>query len=167
MSSQFGISGGGRSSEDLFRQLTGAERPAKASLGDAVVDGHPVEIKSATKPTLNQVRAVKFIPLIVHDVPRDEWYVVPAHEVVKLVASKGRGQHTENPFESATLNLGSLSGFKVEKARLRAAVVLALEAGNQHPKVRELMEEVLRESQKLSADSRRKVAELLDLLSRQ
>jgi len=46
--------------------------------------------------------------------PTDEWYVVPAHVVVAEVSQKRRGQHTENPFESATLSLNILRPWKVE-----------------------------------------------------
>ena len=71
-------------------------------------------MKRATSLTLNQVRAVKYLPLVVHYAPTDEWYVVPAHVVVAEVSQKRRGQHTENPFESATLSLNILRPWKVE-----------------------------------------------------
>jgi len=48
MSDQFGISGGGRSAEELFRQMTGAAPSARAAQDDALLDGHPVEVKLAT-----------------------------------------------------------------------------------------------------------------------
>ena len=68
----------------------------KTGLGDAELGGAFVEVKKATAATLNQVRAVKYIPLVAYHEPTDTWYVVPAHVIVCLVASKGRGQHTEN-----------------------------------------------------------------------
>jgi len=113
MSETFGISGGGRSAEELFRAITGAEQAARAADGDAVLEGTPVEVKRATKVTLNQVRALKYIPLVVHFQPRDEWYVVPAHVVVAAVSQRVRGQHTENPFESATMSVKSLGAWRV------------------------------------------------------
>ena len=75
-----GISSEGTDAEIRFRQLTGAKEADKNSDGDAVVDGTPVEVKKASKSTLNQVRAVKYIPLVVLDVRTGSWYVVPAHE---------------------------------------------------------------------------------------
>jgi hypothetical protein len=93
-----GISGSGREAEDRFLELTGAERAPEAALGDAVVDGNVVEIKRATSTTLNQVRAVKFIVLVVYYCPNEVdpcWYVVPAHWVVAVVARKSRERVAE------------------------------------------------------------------------
>lgn len=58
-------------------------------------------MKRATSVTLNQVRAVKYLPIAVHCARTDEWYIVPAHVVVAAVSQRRRGQHTENPFESS------------------------------------------------------------------
>jgi hypothetical protein len=147
MSESFGISGGGRSAEELFRQMTGAVPAERAAQGDALLEGHPVEIKRATSVTLNQVRAVKYLPIVVHFAPADEWYVVPAHVVVAAVCEKRRGQHTENPFESATLSLKNLGARKVDDPRrLREATLEAIAGSDRYPELRTAMEEVLRES---------------------
>lgn len=162
MSSTYGISGGGRSAEELYCQLTGAGPAAAAAEGDCVLEGTPIEIKRATAQTLNQVRAVKYIPLVVYFEPRDEWYVVPAHAVVAGVSQKSRGQHTENPFESATLNLGSLRAYKVDDpGRLREATLEAIAASERFPRLREAMQQVLRESRELAAESVERVRSLL------
>jgi hypothetical protein len=116
-----GISHAGKSAEERFRELTGAEKSPAAAMGDAVLDGIGVEIKKASSNTINQVRAVKYIPLVVLDDPSDQWYVVPAHEVVRQVAVKSRGQHTEIPFECATLSLKNVASYAVSAADLRAA----------------------------------------------
>src|SRR5665648_452929 len=107
--SAFGISGGGRKAEEAFRQLTGADKAPRASAGDAVIDGCPIEVKNATANTLNQVRAVKYIPLVAYHQATSTWYVVPAQHVVRLVSGRVRGQHTENPFESATISVKNLA----------------------------------------------------------
>ena len=39
MSERFGISGGGRSAEELFRQITGAAPAERAAEGDALLEG--------------------------------------------------------------------------------------------------------------------------------
>lgn len=164
MSESFGISGGGRSAEELFRQMTGASPAERAAQGDALLEGHPVEIKRATsvRRALNQVRAVKYIPIVVHYAPSDEWYVVPAHVVVAAVSQKPRGQHTENPFESATLSLKNLGAWKVEDAgRLRAATLEAIEESDRYPELRDAMHEVLRESRDLADSSLERVRGLL------
>ncbi len=67
MPPSYGISGGGRSAEAMFRELTGAEPSAEAAKGDATLEGYQVEVKRATSNTVNQVRAVKYIPVVVYD----------------------------------------------------------------------------------------------------
>lgn len=137
MSDHFGISGGGRSAEVLFRRMTGAAPAERAAQGDALLDGRPVEVKRATTVTLNQVRAVKYLPLVVYHLPAEQWYVVPAHVVVGQVSRKRRGQHTENPFESATLSLKNLDAWKiVDPGRLRDATVEAIAASDGYPELR-------------------------------
>ena len=54
-----GISGAGRKVERRFRELTGAT-PTEVSKGDALLNGHLIEVKQASKNTINQVRAVKY-----------------------------------------------------------------------------------------------------------
>lgn len=162
MSDHFGISGGGRSAEDLFREMTGAAPAETAAQGDALLEGHPIEVKRATSATLNQVRAVKYLPIVVHYVPGDEWYVVPAHVVVAGVSQKRRGQHTENPFESATLSLNSLVAWRIEDpSRLREATLEAIAASDDYPELRAAMRDVLRESRDLADVSLERVRDLL------
>jgi hypothetical protein len=161
---EFGISGGGRDAEERFRELTGAERTERAALGDAVLEGRVVEIKRATATTLNQVRAVKFIVLVASYCPAGaapSWYVIPGHRVVELVAAKARGQHTENPFESATLSIKALSEFRVTAASLRQAVLDAASADQQYPELRAEMNRVLEQSRALAKESRERVAETM------
>lgn len=165
MSDSFGISGGGRSAEELFRQLTGAQLAERAAQGDALLEGHPVEVKRATSVTLNQVRAVKYLPIVVHYAPADEWYVVPAHVVVAAVSQKQRGQHTENPFESATLSLRNLGAWKIDNAlHLRDATLEAIAESDSYPELREAMERVLWESRELADASLAVVRDLLHRL---
>ncbi|HEY7830278.1 MAG TPA: hypothetical protein VIC06_06920 [Solirubrobacteraceae bacterium] len=162
---QMGISGGGRDAEERFFKLTGAERAPKAALGDAVIDGNLVEVKRATSTTLNQVRAVKFIVLVAYYCPDGAdpcWYVVPAHQVVALVARKPRGQHTENPFESATLNTRDLADYRVDdEAQLREQVLAAVRDGARYGDLQAEMARVLNESRLLASDSRERVAAVL------
>ncbi|SRR6266545_2069706 len=148
-----GISHGGKSAEQRYRELTGAAQPPKAGYGDAELGGTYIEVKKATAATLNQVRAVKYIPLVAYHVPTDTWYVVPAHIVVCLVSSKGRGQHTENPFESATLNIFSLGKYKCAEAELRERTLQAIAEAQKHSDLKIAMDQVLASSKDLSAKS--------------
>ncbi len=61
----FGISSGGADAESQFIALTGATQAPRAADGDAVLEGHLVEVKRASSATLNQVRATKYITLVV------------------------------------------------------------------------------------------------------
>lgn len=163
MTETFGISGGGRSAEDEFIRLTGAEPSTTAAQGDAILDGTPIEIKRASSVTLNQVPAVKFIPLVVYYVPDDDWYVVPASAVVALVSRKNRGQHTENPFESATLSVRNLGDFRVaDPGALRDATLAAIDEGARYPELQAAMGEVLQASKDLAAASIEKVRALVE-----
>lgn len=163
--SAFGISGGGRSAEDRFRELTGAGEAPKASVGDAVLDDCPVEVKNATANTLNQVRAVKYIPVVAYHAPAGSWYVVPAPDVVQLVSGKARGQHTENPFESATLSVTNLAPYRVtNESDLADRVRKAIKRGEAHPEIRKAMERVLQDSKDLAKESIKDVQEALKTL---
>jgi hypothetical protein len=157
-----GISNTGDQVEAEFRRLTGASKAARASHGDAVIEGWNIEVKKASANTLNQIRAVKFIPLVAKDTRDGTWYVISAPAVVRLVASKQRGQHTENPFESATLNLSSLSQFRVVESNLLNAVKVAIADGKAANDLHSAMKQVLSDSKKLAADSLRRVRRLLD-----
>jgi hypothetical protein len=149
-----GISDGGRSAEERYLRATGATKSAKSGDGDAVLGGCNVEVKRATAATLNQVRAVKYIPLVALHEPTDTWYVVPAHIVVCLVSSKARGQHTENPFESATLNIFGLGKYKIgSEKELKQATLDAIAEAKKYPDLKKAMQSVLQESKDLAVRS--------------
>jgi hypothetical protein len=149
-----GISRGGHSAEERYRSVTGATKPPKIGHGDAELAGTYVEVKKATAATLNQVRAVKYIPLVAFHEPTDTWYVVPAHIIVCLVATKARGQHTENPFESATLNIFALGKYQVaSEADLKKATLDAIAEAKKHVELKRAMDRVLAESKALAATS--------------
>lgn len=163
MSAQKGISRSGDSAEELFRRLTGATKAPAAAVGDAVLCDHHIEVKKASSKTLNQVRAVKYITLVAYHVDEDRWYVVPANEIVRQCATKVRGQHTENPFESATLSLANLAAWAVaDPTQLRERVCAAIKEAAKHPELKTLMERVLQESRDLAA---RSVADAQKLLA--
>lgn len=158
-----GISRAGAETERSYRQHTGATECSEAAKGDAILDGHYIEIKHATGTTLNQVRAVKYTTMVAYHVPSDTWYVVPAHQVVRLVSRKARGQHTENPFESATLSTRNLNEFRVPSIELlRERTLAAIAESDARHDLRSAMEEILSDSKALAAASVEKVRALLD-----
>jgi hypothetical protein len=163
-----GISGEGNEAERRFRQLTGAKEADKNSDGDAVVDGVPVEVKKASTSTLNQVRAVKYIPLVVLDVRTDAWYVVPAHEIVRLVLPKARGQHNEIAFECSTLSITMLARFRVnDEKKLLGAVRTAISSAAKYPKLKAEMDRTLTAAKSLASETRNRVEALFREIDRE
>jgi hypothetical protein len=160
-----GISGLGDSAEVRFRRITGATRALRAKDGDAVLFESNIEIKRAGAKTLNQVRAVKYIPLVALYEKTDTWYVVPAPDVVRLVSSKTRGQHTENPFESATLSIQNLDAFSLSDEReLKDAVRRAVHRGQAFPDLKRAMQKVLSDSKALATSSKDEIQVILSRL---
>jgi anti-sigma factor ChrR (cupin superfamily) len=99
---------------EFDRLVQNAMPTENAKDGDriVIVDNQrgPVEIKQCTAPpgktgTINQVRAIKCIPLVIWAKARNCWFVIPADELVRIAAGKSRGQHTEVSFESMNLSL--------------------------------------------------------------
>lgn len=149
----------GDHAENEFRRLVPrAEKSDDQKSGDArlLVDGtvYYLEIKQCHSNTVNQVRAIKFIPLVILApklAPR--WIVLPPQEVVRLVAGKSRGQHTEIPFESANLSLtGIPERFRCSDADLPQRVIDSIQGARRYAAV--------------EAELRRLQAALVDLKSR-
>ena len=101
----------GDNAKNLFRRLvTNVRRSNDFSAGDTEVfiDGnwHHVDVKECNSNTINQVRAIRYQTLVIYN--DGVWFVIPPQEVVRLMAQKSRGQHTEIPFECANLTLSQL-----------------------------------------------------------
>ena len=112
---------------------------------------YQIEIKSCHSNSINQVRAIRFQTLIIYN--SGEWYVIPPQEVVKLVAQKSRGQHNEISFECANISLNKIeSNFKCLEFEIPDKVALAIRIGygEKHRKIREKMNELSAELEKLN-----------------
>jgi hypothetical protein len=117
-----GITNRGSWVENEFRRITGSSRLKNAE-GDAELSGCRVEIKTASTQTVNQVRPLKYLTLVIFDTKHKEWYVVPANVIVEYASAKMRGQHTEIAFECMTLRIDKLPAkFKTTEAQLGEAV---------------------------------------------
>ncbi len=141
-------------------------KPEKQKDGDClvVVDDNvvAVEIKechaSAEKSgTLNQIRPIKYIPCVVYAPERGCWYVVPAHELVKLAAKKSRGQHNEIPFECCNLSLNSLEEFRCTDDELDGRVRQAIRSSQDAVVLRDAMVELKKELAQINARFKRVV----------
>jgi hypothetical protein len=154
-----GISNSGAETENRFRFITGAS-PVPSSLkakGDAVIAGRYIEIKHAGSNTLNQIRALKWSPLVVLHAPTNQWYVVPAHVLPVLVAAKKRGQHTENPLESATLSVSTLQPYRVKEDEMLTTILNSFEEDEKHTEMKEALSSFLLEIQELKASQCAKI----------
>lgn len=158
-----GISDEGSNAEDRFCSLTGASPAPRSRGGDALLDGHLVEVKKTTGRTVNQVRAVKYLPVAVFSEPSATWYVIPAHQIVVAVARKQRGQHTENPFESTTLDLSNFYDTAVRDpaSNLKSVTLAAIAASGEFPELHDVMAEVLRTAQQTAREAHRRVSAVL------
>lgn len=141
----------GAAAEQAFLELVLNSRPSdSAKQGDAIVtvDGIDtyVEIKYVTSNTINQVRAIKFIPLVIYSPQRIErpWAVLPAQEVVRMVLPKDRGQHTEIALECASLSLSRVNEvFRSADTELDDVVRDAIRATRRYPKLGQLLSQLL------------------------
>lgn len=143
--------------EALFCRLAGATPTRLRGVGDAWLEGHVVEVKAAGGDMVAQVRAVKYLPVVVYHRPLEQWYVVPPEVVVAQVAHRRRGMHSENPFECSFLQLKALARQRVPTACLREATVAAIRSGASYPALAELMSQVLVDSRDLAHASVRQV----------
>lgn len=126
---------------EFLRLVTGARKSDSAKHGDAIVkvdgrDGY-VEVKFVTSNTINQVRAIKFIPVAIYSPQLTlPWAVLPAAEVVRLVFEKNRGQHTELALESANLSVSGLpTRFRFAGDGLSQAVHEAVRSARRYPEL--------------------------------
>ena len=154
----------GDTAENRFLELVkGSMKSDNSKRGDALVpykgSMRYVEIKECHSDTINQVRAVKYIPLIIYTGDGSApWIVIPPQEVVRLVATKSRGQHTEVPFESANLSKKRLPiGLHASDANLDQSVRTAIEKGEKFTEVEEVMNLLIKKLQILNRLTKRKV----------
>ena len=160
-----GISSQGKSTEDAFLSLVpGSIKSAVAAEGDAVVQvdgsGQAVEIKKCDGGTINQVRAIKFIPLVVYNSKEDQWYVVPATELVRIASTRKRGQHTEVAFESMAVSLGRLKRWKCSAHNIATVIEAVARADRKQVELHKAMKTLL-EDLKALASARRSAVQAM------
>jgi hypothetical protein len=137
--SNMGITNAGKDTNDDFCKTTGFQEPKKKNdaRGDAfkIVNSNEIWVE-VKKTTLNQVRPNKYVVVVAHNPPEDNWYVIPPNEIMKMLVGKSnkvrRGQHTSDPM--TCVGLGRITDkkynkFKQTKDNLYQAVVDAYLAG--------------------------------------
>ncbi|MDD3531401.1 MAG: hypothetical protein PHV99_02320 [Candidatus Pacebacteria bacterium] len=154
----------GDNAEERFRLFVkGSKKSDNAKLGDARVpvkgELRYVEIKECHSNTINQIRAIKFIPLVIYN--GQTWIVLPPHEIVRLVTKKSRGQHTEIPFESANLSRNSIpKEFECSDSELNARVQAAIKEGDRNADIAQEMRNLLSQLQKINQETKVRVEKL-------
>jgi hypothetical protein len=162
-----GISATGRTAEAEFCRLTGFSICHDRGRGDALatVDGipTPVEVKKCSASTINQVRPIKFLPLVIYNEANRCWYVIGPVPLIKYACGRGRGQHTEIPFESVTLNINAWELYKVGPESLKSRVVEVIRESRRHCGIELCMRKLAQDIKDLSdryKDAIRKVCSL-------
>jgi hypothetical protein len=159
----------GDRAKTLFTHLVPFSRQSQENtLSDTqvYVDGvwHSIEVKECHSNTINQVRAIKYLPLVIFD--GQMWYVIPPHEVVRLVSSKSRGQHTEIPFECANLTLSQLPSFLCcQSEQLPERVTWAIQEGLRFHEVKDAMDNLLTDLINLKDKTKSSITAILERYS--
>lgn len=145
----------GDNAKNLFRRMvTNVRRSNDFSSGDTEVfidgDWHHVDVKECNSNTINQVRAIRYQTLVIYN--DGVWFVIPPQEVVRLMALKSRGQHTEIPFECANLTLSQIQPvYRCSDSQLADRVYAAVRMGQQeqYRDVKKAMDNLLADLVKL------------------
>ena len=148
----------GQKAEHRFIELVPkAHTSDQNKLGDAVmtVDGDTeyVEIKECHAEigkggTINQVRAIKYICCVIWAPKHRCWYVISPNQLVRLAATKNRGQHTEIPIECMNFSLKGLPDdlhTKCTDEQLAATVANAIRRGRRNANLHEMMHRLLKD----------------------
>ena len=159
-----GITHEGTEAEELFMALTGAHPSRYRTRGDCVLEGHYVEVKKVGREgQLNQIRPVKYIPLVAWHEPTGRWYVIPPHVLVNYACRRPRGQHTENPFECVALPLRLFRSYEVPASNVAEATLFGIAIAACHRNVQAAMRAVSEQVRTMAHDHRVGVQTALDM----
>ena len=108
-STKHGITKSGKKAENLLIEAIPdvKENKGAAKEGDVIFESASLDLKffvEVKKNAWNQVRPMKYIPVVGYVEATGEWYVVPA-DVLMGWSSTRMGQHTPNPFVCVGLGL--------------------------------------------------------------
>lgn len=135
-----------RKAKRRFCELTGAIPGDKGLLGDLMLDGHSVAVRVADGGNINQIRAVRYQPLVV--LRNDRWYVVAPDDVIEIVTRTAIGQHGWNPLENKSISSSAVSEYELlHEDQLRDRTLGAIAQGEKRP---DLMRAMVTVSQSLS-----------------
>ena len=171
MAKRAAIRNEGRKAEHRFTELVREARPSDSfRRGDAIVtvDGQNayVEVKECHANigkggTINQVRAIKYICCVIWAPNHDCWYVISPDQLVRLAATKDRGQHTEIPFECMNFSLTSIPDnlhTKCKDGQLTETVQEAIRRGRRNTGLHEMMRRLLEEVKSIKERYRNEVS---------
>ena len=165
------ISHAGSSTENLFAKLTGFSPTSKSNDGDFIYKGSSIEVKKVTlntktrNGTINQIRALKNLVLVIHISNRRKWIVLDSREVFSLVTSmKKRGQHCESPFECCNISIANLRDaglIEIPSKELKKKVISAVIRTRRDFKLKVLSQTLLHENKVVAKKHHRLVQEAL------
>jgi hypothetical protein len=147
--------------------VTNVRRTNDSSAGDTEVniDGiwYHVDVKDCQSSSVNQVRAIRYQTLVIYN--EGVWYVIPPQEVVRLVAQRSRGQHTEIPFECANISLTQIqSVYRCSDSQLAERVYASIRMGHQQQyiEVKEVMDNLYSDLIKLKERTKSSLTEIFE-----
>ena len=98
------------------------------------------EMKECGKNTINQVRAIRYIPLVVHFTREDYWAVIPPNELVKMASKRNAGQHGILAYENMTITTNNIEDkWKCSGDQLHKNIIKAIKEGEKNNHMRDGM----------------------------
>ncbi len=153
---QRGARGGPNPGPDITFNVEG-----DAAHGDLVI---PLELKKRSTG-ISQIRSLRYETLVVSEPPYRIWWVLPPHEVVKIVAQRA-GQHSRNSFECCNPGLAFLNGWECNTANLHEKIVSAYIDGGNSP-IENFVTQVTNELDNLFEAQKERLAQLIEEMAQQ
>jgi hypothetical protein len=132
---------------------------------------HYVEVKQCTSKesknktrigTINQIRPMKFIPLVVWDPSVDSWYVVPASKQIEMALDKLRGQHNELAWECTNISIKQIDAVRCNEDQTAERIARAIDEDSTICKnAKFIFSNLLTKLRSLKKDTDEKIKEVL------
>ena len=146
-----GIKKRGRRAKTRFIELTGAVAGPSGIDRDLFLDDHRVAVRLASA-MVNQIRAVRYLPLAVWEEDADRWYVLSADQVIELVVGRA-GQHGSNPLENQKRALSRIKQFQIDSDQdLRNEMLAAIERAARWQTLRRAMVDAEEDARAVAAE---------------
>lgn len=172
---KYGITKSGKKTEALLVELVPKLRKNEgaAKKGDVIFENTNLSLDffaEVKKNAWNQVRPMKYIPVIGHVEETGEWYVVPA-DILMEWSSTRMGQHTPNPF--VCIGLGTprsetkkgaktkWAPYLVAEKDLESKIIYAYKSATSNRKMRDFAANIRIDIDAMSKKHKRQAGEIL------